>query len=168
MYPAFSADDLLIPGGDEILVQRLQTGGDVFLVPAIRCGIAMSPLRRNPIFRDCVGEDPVEFRLTPDPASLEAYARRAMTLEAFVGFMTAVVVKAETWCHIRVRTDYFGTCRALGARLIPLLLQNGAIVYMNPEFFKSSVLQDLLYGLSPSAPYKEVAPAMMKTLSALP
>jgi glycosyltransferase involved in cell wall biosynthesis len=115
----FSADDLLECGWDKYIVPLLGGGGDLFLVPATLCDIQMSPLRPNPIFRGCTGQEPIEFDISPGNDSLCNYLNRAATLEAMFSFMGAVVVNANVWRSLPEREDYFGSCWAHCARLMP-------------------------------------------------
>ncbi len=132
----FSADDLLERGWDKYIVPLLDKGGDIFLVPATLCDIQMSPLRQNPIFRDCTGQEPIEFDISPGDDSLGNYLNRAATLEALFSFMGAVVVKANVWHSLPTREDYFGSCWAHCSRLIPLFFSKTKITYLNHFLIK--------------------------------
>ncbi len=132
----FSADDLLERGWDRCIVPLLDRGGEIFLVPAILCDIRMVPLRPNPIFRGCTGQEPIEFDITPGNDSLSAYLNRAATLEALFSYMSSVVVNANVWRSLPVRTDYFGSCWAHCARLIPLFFKQTKLTYLNRFLIK--------------------------------
>ena len=132
----FSSDDLLEPGWDKSISPLLEKGGDVLLVPAMLCDIKMSPLRPNPIFKDCTGQDPVEFDISPHDNSLNNYLNRANTLEALFSFMGAVLVNANIWRSLPERTDYFGSCWAHCVRLTPLFFRKTKIIYLNQFLIK--------------------------------
>lgn len=126
----FSADDLLERGWDRYVLPVLNAGRDLVLVPATLCDIGMSVLRRNPILRtDADGV--VEFALAPGNGVLDRYLRAATTLEAVFSYMSSVVVKARIWRELRAREDYFGSCWAHCARLMPLLFKQTTITYLN-------------------------------------
>ncbi|MFA6176129.1 MAG: glycosyltransferase family 2 protein [Phycisphaerae bacterium] len=132
----FSADDLLESGWDKHIVPLLDKGGDIFLVPAILCDIKMSPLRQNPIFQGCQGQEPIEFDISPENDSLGSYLNNASTLEALFSFMGAVVVNANVWRALPERKDYFGSCWAHCARLAPLFFRKTKITYLNRFLIK--------------------------------
>lgn len=127
----FSADDLLERGWDKCIVPLLDGGRDLFLVPATYCDIQMSPLRQNPIFRGCTGQEPIEFDISPGDDSLLYYLSRATTLEALFSFIGAVVINADVWRALPERGDYFGSCWAHCARLMPLFSRKTKITYLN-------------------------------------
>ena len=126
----FSADDLLVPGWDKVVAPLLRTGKDLYLVPAELCDFNMGHLRNNPIFKDCEDDLPVEFNFG-SIGVIDAYLKRANTLAALFSFMSAVVVKRSVWHGLKERPDYYGSCWAHCARLIPLLFQNTSIIYAN-------------------------------------
>lgn len=127
----FSADDLLVPGWDRKLTQQLKSKPEVVLVPALLCDISMQPLRPNPIFKDCAGNDPIQFQLNETDESRTRYLERANTLEAVFSFMSAIVVNRNVWNGLASREDYFGSCWAHCARMMPLLFRSSTIVYLN-------------------------------------
>jgi abequosyltransferase len=132
----FSADDLLERGWDRCIAPLMEKGGDVFLIPATLCDIQMVPLRENPIFQDCIGQEPIEFNITPDDNSLADYLSRAATLEALFSYMSSVMVNASVWCGLPARIDYYGSCWAHCARLMPLLFNKSKIIYLNRYLIK--------------------------------
>jgi abequosyltransferase len=132
----FSADDLLECGWDRCIVPLMEKGGDVFLIPATLCDIQMAPLRENPIFQDCTKQKPIEFNITPEDDSLIAYLNRAATLEALFSYMSSVAVNASVWRGLPARADYYGSCWAHCARLMPLLFNKSKIIYLNYYLIK--------------------------------
>ncbi|MBU1182141.1 MAG: glycosyltransferase family 2 protein [Proteobacteria bacterium] len=132
----FSADDLLERGWDRCIVPLLDRGGDVFLVPAILCDIRMIPLRQNPIFRGCTGQEPIEFDINPGDDLLGAYLNRAASLEALFSYMSSVVVNANVWRALPAKPDYFGSCWAHCVRLMPLFFHKTKIIYLNRFLIK--------------------------------
>jgi abequosyltransferase len=132
----FSADDLLERGWDRHIIPLIKDAGELFLIPAILCDIGMSPMRVNPIFRECIMDEPTEFLLSLDESRIADYLNRAVTLEAFFSYMSAVIVKAEVWHKLPVRADYFGTCWAHCARLMPMLFGDVRVTYLNKYLIK--------------------------------
>lgn len=127
----FSADDQLVTGWDRFLLPQLETKPDIILVPAVLCDIKMQPLRKNPIFKEPDGIGAVQYCLDGGSQSLTKYLNRMVTLEALFSFMSAIVVKRSLWNELDVREDYYGSCWAHCARLMPLLFRNTTITYLN-------------------------------------
>lgn len=132
----FSADDLLEQGWDRYVTPLLHQGNDVILVPATLCDIQMAPLRSNPIFRTDTGPNVVEYALTPNNGVLDTYLRSATTLEAVFSYMSAIIVRACVWQALPAREDYFGTCWAHCARLMPRLFETTKITYLSRFLIK--------------------------------
>lgn len=128
----FSSDDLLEYGWDKWVWPLLEnTAPDVLLVPAVLCDINMKVLRGNPIFRGGANNEPIVFDIVPHSGSLLDYLNKSETLEALFGFMSALIIRSDTWNVMPNRPDYFGSCWAHCARLIPLLYRKTNIVYLN-------------------------------------
>lgn len=126
----FSADDLLVCGWDRYIAPLLSREKDIYLVPAELCDYYMKHLRNNPIFKT-EDSEPVEFKLNADTKSIDLYLEKANTLEAFFSFMSAIIVKNDVWHRLRERPDYYGSCWAHCARLLPLLFGDTSIIYAN-------------------------------------
>jgi abequosyltransferase len=138
----FSADDVLVCGWDRYIVPLLNRGGDIFLVPAILSDIGMKPIRKNPIFKDCTGKEPIEFDISPENDSLDNYLNHVATLEALFSFMGAVLVDSNAWRALPAREDYFGSCWAHCARLMPIFLNRTKIIYLNRFLTKKRLWND--------------------------
>lgn len=132
----FSADDLLVPGWDRKLIPQLESTPEVVLVPAVLCDLLMQPLRPNPIFRDCTGTDPIQFHFDETDESRSRYLDRIATLEAVFSFMSAIVINRNVWNGLTSREDYFGSCWAHCARMMPLLFRSCIIIYLNNYLIK--------------------------------
>ena len=126
----FSADDLLVNGWDLDITPLLSREKDIYLVPAELCDLYMKHLRNNPIFKS-EDSEPIEFKLNGDMKSIDLYLEKANTLEALFSFMSAVIVRNDVWHRLKERSDYYGSCWAHCARLLPLLFQDTSIFYVN-------------------------------------
>lgn len=131
----FSADDKLVDGWDKEISPLLKREKEIYLVPAELCDLLMSHLRYNPIFKaDVAG--PIEFFFNGDSCSIEEYLGQSNTLEALFSFMSAVIVRNDVWRELKERPDYYGSCWAHCARLLPLLFKKTTIVYVNKFLIK--------------------------------
>lgn len=131
----FSADDLLVNGWDRHIFPLLERQKDIYLVPAELCDYSMRHLRNNPIF-SVDNTESIEFHFDGDARSIDAYLKRVNTLEALFSFMSTVIVKNDVWRKLKERPDYFGSCWAHCARLLPSLFQATTIVYVNKYLIK--------------------------------
>jgi abequosyltransferase len=130
-----SADDLLEPGWDRVVLEQINLPDqpDVILVPATVCTLAMKPMRRNRIFDLAVSSGSQRYSMS-QPTQRDVYFQQALTLEALFSYMSAVIVRRATWMALPQRADYFKSCWAHCARLMPLLNQtypNAKVTYLN-------------------------------------
>lgn len=132
----FSADDTLRPGWDVRIKQALSGGPDIVLVPAMLCSLHMENIRPNPIFLAPSEESIVDWWFDGEPNQVEKYLRSAKSLEALFGFLSAVVVKSALWGSLAKREDYYGTCWAHCARLMPIFTRNSKILYISEMIIK--------------------------------
>jgi abequosyltransferase len=127
----FSADDRLIPGWDVLVKQALSREPDIMLVPAMLCSLHMENIRPNPIFLTDSDKSIVDWLFDGELIQIENYLRSTKSLEALFGFLSAVVVKSARWDSLTKREDYYGTCWAHCARLMPIFTQQSKIIYIS-------------------------------------
>jgi abequosyltransferase len=130
-----SADDLLEHGWDRVIFEQINQveQPDIILVPATVCTLAMTPMRRNRIFDFSSSSGSKSYSMNYQEQR-HLYFQQALTLEALFSYMSAVVVRRETWMALPQRSDYFKSCWAHCARLMPLLnlsYPNARITYLN-------------------------------------
>jgi abequosyltransferase len=127
----FSADDTLCRGWDAHLTDAILIDAEIILVPAMLCSLNMQPIRTNPIF----STDPEEifkiWTFNEKGGQIEDYLKSSITLEALFGFLSAIVVKACFWRSLPKREDYYGTCWAHCARLMPVFNRQSKINYVS-------------------------------------
>ncbi len=131
----FSSDDLLKPNWDLCIKPLLEKEKDIYLVPAELCDLSMRHLRNNPIFK-ANDKNPIVFEMNSDPDLVYEYINKANTLEALFSFMSSIVVKKSVWHNLQDRPDYYGSCWAHCAKLIPIIFGNQSIVYVNEYLIK--------------------------------
>jgi abequosyltransferase len=127
----FSADDTLESGWDLPLIKALNEDPDIVLVPAMLCSLTMESIRPNPIFVTNSNEYIEKWLLDGDVKRIEDYLKSSKSLEALFGFLSAVVIKSTFWSSLPKREDYYGTCWAHCARLLPALRLKSKIIYIN-------------------------------------
>lgn len=126
----FSADDTLCRGWDAHLNDAIISDTDIILIPAMLCSINMQPIRTNPIFSTDTEEIFKIWKFNEEGGQIEDYLKCSITLEALFGFLSAIVVKAHFWRSLPKREDYYGTCWAHCARLMPVFNRHSKIGYI--------------------------------------
>ncbi len=126
----FSADDILVPGWDLKIKEALSFEPQIILVPATLCTLNMVPIREHPIFKFPKDGKIIGFSIGGEALSEIDYLRRANSLEALFSFMSAIIIKSDVWKKSASRSDYFGSCWAHCARLIPVLLGKAKLKYI--------------------------------------
>ncbi len=130
----FSADDILVSSWDLYIASLLDMQKDIYLVPAKLCDFSMKHLRNNPIFNTT--NEYLEFSFDGNSKTIDNYLQQANTLEALFSFMSAVIVKTSFWENSKERPDYYGSCWAHCARLLPSFFQTTTLVYINKYLIK--------------------------------
>jgi len=127
----FSADDTLCRGWDMHLKKAITNDSDIILVPAMLCSLNMKYIRPNPIFSTGNIKSITEWTFDGGATQIEDYLKSSKSLEALFGFLSAIVVKASFWSSLSKREDYYGTCWAHCARLMPALSRKSKIGYIS-------------------------------------
>ena len=132
----FSADDILVSGWDLVIAPLLSKKNDIYLVPAELCDLQMKVLRKNPIFRIVEDNKSFNFSFDFDKAAIRSYLEKANTLEALFSFMSSIIIKKAIWDELKDRPDYYGSCWAHCAKIIPTLFGRVTIEYVNQYLIK--------------------------------
>jgi abequosyltransferase len=132
----FSADDILVPGWDLVIAPLLVKKNDIYLVPAELCDLQMKALRKNPIFSIGADNKFLSFSFDFDKAAIRSYLEKANTLEALFSFMSSIIIKKAIWDGLKDRPDYYGSCWAHCAKIIPTLFGGVTIGYVNQYLIK--------------------------------
>jgi abequosyltransferase len=127
----FSADDTLCSGWDLHLKKALIEDPDIVLAPAMLCTLNMKSIRENPIFSADEKKSIQVWNFDGSSAQIEEYLKASKSLEALFGFLSAVIVKTSLWNSLSKREDYYGTCWAHCARLMPAFSKQTKIVYIS-------------------------------------
>jgi len=127
----FSADDTLSHGWDVHLKNAIMNDPDITLVPAVLCSLDMSRIRPNPIFSTNNNKTLTEWKFDGNGAGVDDYLKSSKSLEALFGFLSAIVVKSSFWNDLSKRDDYYGTCWAHCARLMPVFNRQSKINYVS-------------------------------------
>lgn len=127
----FSSDDFLNSGWDILITPLINRDPDVLLVPAYLCSADLSPLRANPIFNVGHRMKNYYYEFNSGNFNTTEYLSKALSLEALFGYMSSIIIRADIWHSLKERDDYFGSCWAHCAKLIPVLSYKYKILYLN-------------------------------------
>jgi abequosyltransferase len=132
----FSADDTLCRGWDVNIKNAITSDADIILAPAMLCSLNMKIIRPNPIFSISHKKKLKVWEFDEYGGQIDDYLKSSRTLEALFSFLGAVVVKASFWRILPKREDYYGTCWAHCARLIPAFRRKAKVVYITELIIK--------------------------------
>jgi abequosyltransferase len=129
-----SSDDVLDKGwGQSLCAALTNVPVDLILAPATLCDINMQVMRRNRIF-DVVPEAGALVTHFAESSAVSSYLSNALTLEALFSYMSSVIVRKASWDSLQERPDYYRSCWAHCARLMPLVtepMRRAKILYLN-------------------------------------
>lgn len=131
-----SADDVLMPGWSQEIIEILRADPDLLLVPAIHCDIKMRPRRDYPILKNH-GAEPLNVVLAGDE-DLFSYLEQVRTSEGLFSFCSACLVRRERLLEVPVLEQANGTCWRYSARLIAVLTNypSSITVLGRPHIYK--------------------------------
>lgn len=127
----FSADDTLSHGWDAHLKKAIMDDPEIVLVPAMLCSLNMNEIRPNPIFSANNRKTLIEWVFDGNGGGVDNYLKSSKSLEALFGFLSAIVVKSDLWNNLSKRDDYYGTCWAHCARLMPVFERQSKVGYIS-------------------------------------
>ena len=127
----FSADDTLSHGWDVHFKKAIMNDPEIVLVPAMLCSLNMRSIRPNPIFSVKNKKTIIEWAFDVKGTGVDNYLKSSKTLEALFGFLSAIIVKSNFWNSLSKREDYYGTCWAHCARLMPVFGRKSNINYIS-------------------------------------
>lgn len=123
----FSADDIMIPGAIDIVLNAIKSNDDVYLCEHDLCDIKMNPIKEYPIFKRI--RVPTIFNLG-DVSQKKTYFQSARTSEAFFSFLSGPIFKKELWDRADIPESFRGTCWIVAGRLLRMIPKGFTINYL--------------------------------------
>lgn len=115
----FSADDIMMPGAIEKILQSIQSNCDIYLCEQVLCDYEMHPIKVYPIF-DHIFTSEI-FDLGND-AQRQRYFSHARTSEAFFSFLSGPIFRIDVWkIGSGIPESFYQTCWGLAGRLLSLV-----------------------------------------------
>jgi O-antigen biosynthesis alpha-1,3-abequosyltransferase len=102
-----SSDDLLPRGALDIVMDRLRCDCDIYLGDITLCDRGMRPIRNTRFLK--AGQ---ERFLLSQRADLLRYLGSATSNNALFCYISAIVVRRESWLSVASRSAFFGSCYA--------------------------------------------------------
>jgi len=124
-----SADDALSANAVQRICTELRRGCDIYLCERILCDRRLTPQRRQQWLRGTY--PPGEVRLNDDPA-LAGYLAAAVSIGALFSYMSAIIVRRESWLRSEPLANVLGSNYAHVYRLFAMRKFGGTLAYI-PE-----------------------------------
>jgi abequosyltransferase len=122
-----SADDILLPGSLEKVLNALNTNYDVYLTEHVLCNLDMQPISPHPPFTRI--RTPRLFDLS-DAAQRMAYFEEARTSEVFFSFLSSPVFKKTLWDSAKIPDSFRETCWIVAGHLLSCIPKGFTVYYM--------------------------------------
>jgi abequosyltransferase len=123
----FSADDIMLPGTIDKVLEAISSNYDIYLCEHVLCDLAMKPIREYPPFNNVT--HPKLFNLA-DVLQKKDYFRSARTSEAFFSFMSSPIFKKIAWDSASVPESFRGTCWIVAGHLLSLIPAGITVKYL--------------------------------------
>ncbi len=123
----FSADDIMLPGAIDKVLEAIKTNEDVYLCEHVLCTLEMKPMKEHPPFNNI--SYPRLFNLGDDSQRRE-YFRLARTSEAFFSFLAGPIFKKEIWDSADIPESFRSTCWIVAGRLLSMFSKGITIKYL--------------------------------------
>ena len=122
----FSADDIMMPGAVDKVLNSIQSNCDIYLCEQMLCDYEMHPIKEYPIFNHIT--TPEIFNLG-NAVQRQRYFSEARTSEAFFSFLSGPIFRRDIWERAKgIPESFYVTCWGLAGRFLSLV-PNGLVVH---------------------------------------
>jgi abequosyltransferase len=127
----FSADDIMMSGAVDKVINSIQSNCDIYLCEQILCDYAMHPITEYPIFNHIFA--PEIFDLG-NALQRQRYFSEARTSEAFFSFLSGPIFRRDVWERADgIPESFYGTCWGLAGRLLSLVPGGLVVNYLGEK-----------------------------------
>lgn len=127
----FSADDIMIPGAVEKVLNSINSDCDIYLCEQILCDNEMHIIADYPIFKHLRSQE--TFNLG-NPLQRKRYFNEARTSEAFFSFLSGPIFRRNIWERGEgIPESFYETCWALGGRFLSLVPKGLVVHYLGEK-----------------------------------
>ncbi|MFH0948835.1 MAG: glycosyltransferase family A protein [Elusimicrobiota bacterium] len=122
----FSADDIMILGAVNKMLNSIRSNCDIYLCEQMLCDYDMQHIKEYPIFNNIT--TPEIFHLG-DAVQRQRYFSNARTSEAFFSFLSGPIFRRDVWERAdEIPESFYETCWGLAGRLLSLV-PDGLVVH---------------------------------------
>lgn len=123
----FSADDIMLPGAIDKLLDAIKSNDDVYLCEHVLCNLEMKHISDHPPFNNLRHQR--LFNLG-DASQKKEYFRLARTSEVFFSFLAGPIFKKEVWDSASIPESFRGTCWIVAGHLLSMVPKGITINYL--------------------------------------
>jgi abequosyltransferase len=123
----FCADDIMKPGAVQLVLERLQSGCDLYLCGLTLCTFEMDPVRDHRVARITTDQD---FDLSSE-RDRRRYFELAQTTTAFFSFAGSLIIKKASWDAAGPDEQFIGSLWAHVAQIFRMI-PNGLRLHYIP------------------------------------
>lgn len=125
----FSADDVMLPGSVNKVLDAIKSNYDIYLCEHVLCTLDMQPMRVHPPFNKM--RHSRLFNLG-DALQKKEYFCLACTSEAFFSFLSGPIFKKEIWdAAINIPESFRNSCWIVAAHLLSMIPRGITLYYLN-------------------------------------
>ena len=123
----FSADDIMLPGAVDKVLEAIKSNYDVYICEHILCSLEMIPIGEHPPFNNI--NQPKLFNLGDVSQKLE-YFRSARTSEAFFSFLSGPIFKKSIWDSANVPESFRSSHWIVAGHLLSTIQEGIKVSYL--------------------------------------
>lgn len=126
----FSADDIMLPGAIDKVLDAIKSNHDVYLCEHVLCTLEMKPIREHPPFNHIAHSRLFDLG---DASQRKEYFRSARTSEAFFSFMSGPIFKKGIWDSVNVPESFYDTCWIVAGHLLSAMSRGLTVNYLGEK-----------------------------------
>ncbi|RFC34919.1 MAG: abequosyltransferase [Candidatus Nitrotoga sp. SPKER] len=123
----FSADDIMLPGAVNKILEAIKSNDDVYICEHVLCNLQMDPIRKHPPFNKISGSR--LFNLG-DASQRKEYFRLARSSEAFFSFLSGPIFKKTIWDRANIPESFRNTCWIVAGHLLSMVSKGLTVNYL--------------------------------------
>lgn len=123
----FSADDIMLPGAVNKILEAIKSNYDVYICEHVLCNLKMNPIIKHPPFNNI--SHPRLFNLE-DASQRKEYFRSARTSEAFFSFLSGPIFKKAIWDSASIPESFRNTCWIVAGHLLSMVSKGLTVNYL--------------------------------------
>ena len=123
----FSADDIMLPGAVNKILEAIKSNADVYICEHVLCNLKMDPISEHPPFNNI--SHPRLFNLG-DASQRKEYFRSARTSEAFFSFLSGPIFRKTIWDSANIPESFRGTCWIVAGHLLSMVSKGLTVNYL--------------------------------------